>query len=397
MQGQRAGGRGVEGEALTRHRLPIGIETFRELRERNCYYVDKTAYLARLIDRGKGYVLSRPPGFGKSLMVDTLKELFAGSEPLFAGLAVHDGWDWSVRRPVVRLDFGGGGAFRNKSDLQAMVADQLEAVETEAAVSAGPARTPDGRLGHVIRTLHERTGQRVAVLVDDYDRPVLDALNTPEVARANRNYLCGFYAVVKECDAHVHFSFFTGAGKFATGNLFSGLNNLIDITLDRRDAAICGYTDADLDSTFAAELPGLARGEIRSRYGGYGWGGDEALYNPLGVLRLFRDRRFDGSWFDAAAPAFLFDMLRERGVDPAALDDTICNRHMLLFFEPDAIVMETLLFQTGCITITGTEDVGGNTYYRLGYPNPEVRRRLSERLLGAGAVDPAQTVGRRDG
>ena len=380
---------------MTRRRLPIGIHTLRKIREGGCYYVDKTAYLARLADEGKYYVLSRPPGFGKSLLLDTLEELFAGSEPLFAGLAVHDDWDWSVRHPVVRLSLG-GGTFRNEDDLRRLVADQLGAMEADAAVAAGPAGAPE-RLGRVIRTLHERTGQRVVVLVDDYDRPVLDALPVPGVARANRDFLCGLYPVVKECDAHVRFSFFTGVGRFATGNLFSGLNNLIDITLDPRDAAICGYTDADLDSTFAAELPGLDRGEIRSWYGGYGWTGDEEMYNPLGILRRFRERRFDGSWFDAAAPAFLIDMLMERGVDADALDDTISDRYTLSFFDPDDVVMETLLFQTGCITITGTKHLGGNTYYRLGYPNREVRRSLSGRLSRAGGASRRDPAGRRDG
>lgn len=379
---------------MTRSKLPIGIRSFREIRERNGYYVDKTAHLARLADEDRNYVLSRPLGFGKSLLLDALGELFAGSEPLFAGLAAHDEWDWSVRHPVVRLSFG-GAAFRHEGDLRRVVADQLAAMEADAGVAAGPAGAP-GRWHRVIRTLHERTGQRVVVLVDDYDRPVLDALSVPDVARANRDFLCGFYPVVKECDAHVRFSFFTGVGRFATGNLFSGLNNLIDITLDPRDAAICGYTDADLDSTFSAELPGLDRGEIRSWYGGYRWAGDEELHNPLGVLRLFRERRFDGAWFDAAAPAFLIDMLMERGVDPAALDDTICDGHMLSLCDSDAIVLETLLFQTGCITITGTEDLGGKTYYRLGYPNREVRRSLRRRLSRAEAAR-AQPAGRRGG
>ena len=380
---------------MTRRRLPIGIQTLRKIREGGCYYVDKTAYLARLADEGKYYVLSRPPGFGKSLLLDTLEELFAGSEPLFAGLAVHDDWDWSVRHPVVRLSLG-GGTFRNEDDLRRLVADQLGAMEADAAVAAGPAGAPE-RLGRVIRTLHERTGQRVVVLVDDYDRPVLDALPVPGVARANRDFLCGLYPVVKECDAHVRFSFFTGVGRFATGNLFSGLNNLIDITLDPRDAAICGYTDADLDSTFAAELPGLDRGEIRSWYGGYGWAGDNEICNPVGILRLFRERRFDGSWFDAATPAFLIDMLMQRGVDADALDDTISDRYTLSFFDPDDVVMETLLFQTGCITITGTKHLGGNTYYRLGYPNREVRRSLSGRLSRAGGPSRRDPAGRRDG
>ena len=122
-------------------------------------------------------------------------------------------------------------------------------------------------------------------------------------------------------------------------------SDLLDITLERRNAAICGYTDADLDATFAGELPGLDRDEIRSWYGGYRWASDEEIYNPLGILRLFRERRFDGSWFDAAAPAFLIDMLMERGVDPDALDDRICDGQMLSVFDPDNVVMETLLFR----------------------------------------------------
>ena len=370
---------------MTRRRLPIGIQTFRELRERDCYYVDKTAYLVRLADEGKHYFLSRPRRFGKSLFLDTLKEAFEGNEPLFEGLAVHGDWDWSVRHPVLRLSFG-SGTLRGASDLPADVADQLEAMESDAGVAAGPAGAPE-RLRRLIRTLHERARRRVVVLVDDYDKPILDALDAPDLARANRDFLCGLYGVVKDCDAHVHFTFFTGVGKFATGSLFSGLNNLIDITRDPRYSSICGYTDADLESTFAAELPGLDRGEIRSWYGGYGWRGEEKVYNPFDVLWLFRNRRFDVRWFDTAVPVFLSDMLIERGVDLATLDDTICDGHLLSSFDVDDIVLETLLFQTGCLAITGTEDLGGMVFYRLGYPNRAVRRGLEERMLRGGTVD----------
>ena len=370
---------------MTRRRLPIGIQTFRELRERDCYYVDKTAYIVRLADEGKHYFLSRPRRFGKSLFLDTLKEAFEGNEPLFEGLAVHGDWDWSVRHPVLRLSFG-SGTLRGASDLPADVADQLEAMESDAGLAAGPAGAPE-RLRRLIRTLHERARRRVVVLVDDYDKPILDALDAPDLARANRDFLCGLYGVVKDCDAHVHFTFFTGVGKFATGSLFSGLNNLIDITRDPRYSSICGYTDADLESTFAAELPGLDRGEIRSWYGGYGWRGEEKVYNPFDVLWLFRNRRFDVRWFDTAVPVFLSDMLIERGVDLATLDDTICDGHLLSSFDVDDIVLETLLFQTGCLAITGTEDLGGMVFYRLGYPNRAVRRGLEERLLRGGTVD----------
>ena len=144
---------------MTRRRLPIGIQTLRELRERDCYYVDKTAYLVRLADEGKHYFLSRPRRFGKSLFLDTLKEAFEGNEPLFEGLAVHGDWDWSVGHPVLRLSFG-SGTLRGASDLPADVADQLEAVESDAGVAAGPAGAPE-RLRRLIRTLHERARRRV--------------------------------------------------------------------------------------------------------------------------------------------------------------------------------------------------------------------------------------------
>ena len=372
---------------MTRRRLPIGIHTFRKIREGNYYCVDKTAYVARLVDDGKHYVLSRPRCFGKSLFLDTLKELFEGNEPLFRGLAIHGDWDWSVRHPVVRLSFG-GGRFRTEDDASAHVADQLEGLEKRAGIAPRPAAASI-RLSRLVRDLHERSGRRVVVLVDDYDKPVLDLLDAPEECRANRDFLCGLYGVVKDCDAHVHFTLLAGVSRFSTGSVFSGLNNLIDITLDSRCSGICGYTDADLDAVFAPELSGLDRDEIRDWYGGYGWRG-EAVYNPFDILHLFDRRDFGAWWFEAGVPALVRDMLIERGVDPAAGDGMICRRSMLSYFDVDDIVMETLLFQTGCFSITGTEDLGGETLYRLGYPNREVRQSLNERLLRAVGPDASR-------
>ena len=167
---------------MTRRKLPIGIQTFRTIREEGCYYVDKTAYARRLVEEGTHYFLSRPRRFGKSLFVDTLKELFEGNEPLFEGLDVHDRWDWSVRHPVVRLDFSAGD-FNDPDYLREDVGAQLDAVEEGAGIesrySSGPAR-----FRRLLATLHERTGQRVVVLVDEYDRPILDVLGKPELARA---------------------------------------------------------------------------------------------------------------------------------------------------------------------------------------------------------------------
>ena len=170
---------------MTRRTLPIGMQTFREVQERDCYYVDKTAWIRRLLDKGTHYFLSRPRRFGKSLLLDTCKELFEGNEALFEGLAIHEHWDWSERHPVVRLDFG-SGHFQGPGELRTEVTDRLRAMEDEAGITTHPDSVP-GRFGHVLESLHRRTGRRVAVLIDEYDKPILDALDTPEVARANRD------------------------------------------------------------------------------------------------------------------------------------------------------------------------------------------------------------------
>ena len=171
-----------------------------------------------MVEQGKHYFLSRPRRFGTSLFLETLKELFEGYEALFEGLAIHDAWNWSVRHPVLRVSFGSGHLMA-PDDLQAEVADRLEVVEREAEVSPRHASAP-ARLAHVIRTLRERTGKRVAVLVDEYDKPILDALEVPDVARANRDFLRGLYAVVKDSDAHIRFSLITGVSKFSKVSLF---------------------------------------------------------------------------------------------------------------------------------------------------------------------------------
>ena len=378
---------------MTRRRLPIGIQTFREIREANCYYVDKTAYIRRLADEGKHYFLSRPRRFGKSLFLDTLKELFEGNESLFEGLDIHNGWDWSVRYPVVRLDFGSGN-YGERGDLHKETMAQLDAIEEEAGV-APRHDTAAARFRHLIQALHRRDGQRVAVLVDEYDKPILDALEAPEVARANRDYLRGLYSAIKVSDAHIQFAFLTGVSKFSKVSLFSGLNNLKDITLDARYSAICGYTDADLDAVFAPELPGLDRDEIRRWYNGYSWLGEEKVYNPFDILLLFDSRRFGAYWFETGTPTFLMDMLISRGVGALALDDMLGSDDVLSAFDVDHIATEALLFQTGYLTIRQTEPRGGEMYYRLSYPNQEVRQSLNRSLLNHLTDNPSQRIEHR--
>jgi len=364
---------------MTQRRLPIGIQTFREIRERNCYYVDKTAYIQRLLDEGKHYFLSRPRRFGKSLFLDTLRTVFEGDGALFDGLIIQNTWDWSVCHPVVRLSFGRGN-FKERGHVEASLMEQLEAIERRARVVSHYC-TASGRLASVLEALHEQAGRTVAVLIDEYDKPILDALEVPEVARANRDFLRGLYAVIKDSDAHIRFSFLTGVSKFSKVSLFSGLNNLVDITLDPRYSAICGYTEADLDTVFAPELEGLDRDEVREWYNGYGWLGEERVYNPFDILLLFDKRKFGAWWFETGTPAFLVETLFKHGVGPLDLDGMVGSDDLLSTFDVDDIATEALLFQTGYLTITGEENLGGNILYRLGYPNREVRQSLNDHLL----------------
>ena len=362
-----------------RRRLPLGIQTFREVREEGCYYVDKTPWIGPLLDRGKYYFLSRPRRFGKSLLLDTLKELFEGNEPLFRGLAIHDRWDWSVRVPVVKLDFA-GGSFGSPGDLTADLAIQLDRIEAASGIERRYER-PRDRFRHLIWSLREQTGQRVAVLVDEYDKPILDTLQTPEVARAHRQALRGLYGIIKASDAQLRFAMLTGVSKFTKVSLFSELNNLTDITLDPRYGALCGYREEDLDAVFAPELGELDREMVRQWYNGYSWGGPERVYNPYGLLRLFDSRKFAGHWFETGTPAFLVETLVGRGVSSVSLDGTTSTEDLLSVFDVEEIGTEALLFQTGYLTIRGEETLGDRTFYRLGYPNREVRQGLNEHLL----------------
>ena len=237
------------------------------------------------------------------------------------------------------------------------------------------------RFRHLIRALSRQSGQPVVVLVDEYDKPILDVLERREVARAIRDYLRGLYGVIKSSDAHVRFTFLTGISTFSKVNLFSQLNNLTDLTLDRRYSAICGYTEDDLDTVFAPELAGLDRSHIRDWYNGYRWRGPEKVYNPYDVLLLFDSRKFEAHWFETGTPAFLVDILFKRRVSTVSLDRTMSPAALLSAFDVDHIGTEALLFQTGYLTITGEEKLGGMPLYRLGYPNREVRQSLNEHLL----------------
>ncbi|MEB3298865.1 MAG: ATP-binding protein [Candidatus Sericytochromatia bacterium] len=366
---------------MTRKKLPIGLQTFREIREEGYYYVDKTGHAVDLVRSGKMFFLSRPRRFGKSLFVDTLKELFEGNRELFTGLAAEDRWDWSVKYPVIRLDLG-WAASDSREDLERSLVRQLRsaAVPHGLQISEGSAVLA---LADLLEVLHRQTGQRVVVLVDEYDKPILDHLTQPDLARQMRDTLRDFYAVLKAMDAHLKFVFLTGVSKFSKVSLFSGLNQLRDLTLDARWSALCGYTQRDLETVFAPELLGVNLETMRLWYNGYNWGG-EAVYNPFDVL-LFLDRReLKPYWFETGTPAFLVDLLARKGFFSPDLAKRRTRAEILSAFDVDRIEPEALLWQTGYLTLHGIHEIAtGSWVYTLGYPNREVEASLNISLLPA--------------
>jgi len=365
---------------MTRQSLPIGIQDFETIRSGNFYYVDKTPLIRRLVEDGRHYFLSRPRRFGKSLLLDTLKVLFEGQEALFRGLDIHAHWDWSVTHPVLRLSFG--GKYSTPEEVEGDVIEQLESVERKYGLApAATSNTGPRRLRNLLDRLHHTTGQQVVILVDEYDKPILDGLPDPDRARANREYLRGVYGIIKDSAEHVRFVLVTGVSMFSKVSLFSDLNNLEDISLDPHFATICGYTDEDIDTVFAPELEGLDREEIRTWYNGYNWRGEARLYNPFDVLLLLRKREFNPYWFETGSPRFLFETLKAKSVNPMELENRIAHRSLVSKFDVDDISAEALLFQTGYLTIVDEQREGHRTVYRLDYPNQEVRLSLNDELL----------------
>jgi len=364
---------------MKRLRLPIGIQTFREIREEGHYYVDKTGFALQLIEQGKYFFLSRPRRFGKSLFLDTLAELFAGNEPLFRGLEAEGRWDFSRRFPIMRLSFG-GGVVESSEQLDRRILALLARNARALGLQCRDEQDAAGCFAELIEQARQAFGERVVVLVDEYDKPILDNLARPETARAIRDGLRNLYSVIKDSDAHLRFAFLTGVSKFSKVSLFSGLNNLRDITVSAEYSAICGYSEDDVDTTFAPELPGLDREEIRRWYNGYNWTG-EAVYNPFDLLLLFQERQFRPWWFETATPTFLVDLLTQRQVFLPRLGQLVATEALLSSFDVERIATEALLFQTGYLTIDSVRPVGALLQYRLRYPNQEVFASLNGAML----------------
>lgn len=375
----------------SRKKLPIGIQTLRDIREGDYYYVDKTQLAIDLVEDGKHYFLSRPRRFGKSLFLDTLKELFAGNKALFKGLAAEKQWDWSVSYPVIRFSFA--NSYIKQDQLERDLLEQLSKLDKRYGLNPNSISCA-GRFKELLLHLEQQYGQRVVVLVDEYDKPILDTLRQPEIARYNRDFLRGFYSAIKDYDAHIHFSFLTGVSKFSKVSISSGLNNLYDLTLDAPFATICGYTDADIDRVFAPELVGLDREEIRAWYNGYNWLG-EGVYNPFDILQLFKKREFKNYWFETGTPTFLIDLIQSRQVATPHLACRNSDTELLSSFDIDHMPLEAVMFQTGYLTIKSRSNLGGSWFYQLGYPNREVYQSINNSILQQLVQNPEVQVSQR--
>jgi len=365
---------------MNRKKLPIGIQTFAKIREEDTYYVDKTGMAVDLVENGSYYFLSRPRRFGKSLFLDTLKELFEGNAPLFKGLAAETRWDWTKKYPVIRISFG-GSALGSLEHLNQSLDEQLCTCEENFALKP---EYPDvrRRFKRLILRVAEQTGQRVVVLVDEYDKPILDRIEQPDIALQIREALKDFYSVIKDSDASIKFAFLTGVSKFSRVSLFSGLNNLHDITMVSCYSDICGYTEADVDAIFAPELFDLDREKIRTWYNGYNWLGT-SVYNPFDLLLLFYERCFKSFWFETGTPEFLIKLLRQRQQFTPDLSRIVATNTLLSTFDVDNIPIEALLFQTGYLTIDHCVDLGGRQRVTLKFPNLEVQSALNNCLLSS--------------
>jgi hypothetical protein len=359
-------------------KLPIGVSTFKEIRQEYGYYVDKTALVKQLVDHGKYFFLSRPRRFGKSLFVDTLKQAFLGEQEYFKGLFLESHWDWTKKYPVIHFSFG-TGEIKSRTQLDELLNYTLDK-HYQAYQIINQYTSPHIRFKELIQTLYEKYQQQVVILVDEYDKPILDNLTETELAISLRDGLKNIYSVIKDCDEYLKFVFLTGVSKFSKVSIFSGLNNLIDITLDSRYATICGYTQSQLLDTFEDQLEGVDLTAVKLWYDGYHFLG-ESIYNPYDILLFLDQKVFKNYWFETATPSFLIKLLQKRQYFLPRLEQMKASEMLLSHFEIEKLQLETLLFQSGYLTIKGQRQQGARQIFELSYPNLEVKMSLTDFIL----------------
>ena len=366
--------------------LSIGVQTFTNMREGNYVYVDKTEQLYPLVSKHFGaYFLSRPRRFGKSLLVSTFKELYQGNRALFKDLWIEDKWDWSKTYPVIHISFDAIG-YRDMGLGNAILYKLKQIADSYqlSLLSEGPQQ----QFQELIIKLHELKG-RVVILIDEYDKPIIDYLERHEIpqAKVNQAILKSFYSVLKSSEDYLKMLFITGVSKFARVSIFSDLNHLTDLTINRDFGTLVGYTQTELEFYFADHIEvamkriNISREELladmREWYNGYCWDGENTVYNPFGILNFFSNKMFHNFWFSSGSPTFLIKLMRNREVFD--FEDKHVNSLFLEKYDLDNIELIPLLFQTGYLTIKSMDFKSGDMV--LNYPNKEVKDSMYQFLI----------------
>lgn len=367
---------------------PIGIQNFEKIRTEDFLYVDKTAEIYKLAKEGRYYFLSRPRRFGKSLLVSTMEAYFSGRKELFSGLAIEKlETDWK-QHPVLHLDLS-GVSYTDESVLERVLSDKLAKWET----LYGAVNTSDIlglRFKEVIEAAYNKTGNQVAILIDEYDKPIIDNLGNEPTLSHLRSTLQGFYSVMKSMDARIRFGFLTGVTKIGKMSVFSGLNNLNDISMIPDYVDICGVSETELHEYFDESISELSSAnemskeecyvKLKSMYDGYHFCEDSiGIYNPFSLLNTFQNKKFREYWFETGTPGFLVEVMRKTSFDVTTLENQTVDS--TLMSNADAIFENPVpyLFQSGYLTITGYNDMF--RLYQLGFPNQEVKNGFLNCLL----------------
>ena len=375
-------------------KYPIGIQSFKELREGGYIYVDKTERIHDLITQGKYYFLSRPRRFGKSLLVSTLQALYEGKKALFDGLWIADKWNFDQSNPTIVIYFNQMSLMDIGLAKSLMTTIRLEAQRNEIVLQQ---EAISYMFQELILKLHAKTGRKVVVLIDEYDKAIVDYLDDIPTAEINRNILKSFYGILKPSDEFLELVLLTGVSKFAKVSVFSDLNNLRDITMKPQFADLVGITQTELEANFAQEIEAFSvdksketlLAQIKKWYNGYSWGGSTKVYNPFSVLNFFADGgSFDNYWFSTGTPTWLVKQLQKHriyDVEGGRSDESILSN-----FDYNDINPTTLLFQTGYLTVQHYDE--RKRLYTLAYPNEEVRVSFNIHLLNAYRSDQGQSL-----
>jgi Holliday junction resolvase-like predicted endonuclease len=371
-------------------KLPIGTQSFEKLRKEGAIYVDKTEYIYNLISKGSVYFLSRPRRFGKSLLISTFKELFKGNKEIFEGLYIWDKWDWGKKYPVIHLDFTELG-YKSSDELEISLNIFLDNSAKSNKVTIRESAPVAVKFAELIEKLNRSTGQQAVILIDEYDKPMIDSLEEEQAHKQIKKVLHNFYQVIKGSDEHIKFMFMTGVSRFAGLSVFSALNNLYDITMDGEYSAICGYTQEELESSFkeyigvTAEYMGISKEEMLKKikywYNGYSWDGKVFVYNPFSTLAFFKSKEFVGYWYETGTPTFLIEQVEKMKEVESLIESQKVSREVLKGSDNEEMEVISLMFQTGYLTIKEKEIEGEEAEYTIDFPNNEVKKAFLTRLV----------------